>query len=873
MNPKSLKCSVLAIAISLALAPLAVYAQGPGGVDGTATTHATTSKEAAASHAPRATRPAKTSDTATGTQVQQTTGTDQSSQKKATQAVNLSQVVVTGNAGASPVTQLTASYAITSLDIGRLHDLNPPNIASVLKTVPGIWVEASGGSDGNNVFVRGLPANSDSPFVMAEIDGSPVYPLGNVGWTSTLDFFRLDDSIERVEVLRGGPSTLFGTGNPGSVINFVTKDGTQTPDGAGSVRATVGPHDFDRIDVFWGGEIAPNWYATAGGFARQGDGVHRTQYPANSGGQYEASLTRTLGDDGSKISFRVRHTRDKGIFIADAPLQIVNGDLRPLPGFDLRKDVVNGNETRMVFLPRANGPAQQADLALGRGINLTDYRLNLKLHLPNDWTFSNNANFDGGSIPIVGLFNGSVLPQTMSSFVADAIASANADPALVAAAGGPATSGTATYVHGGGAVDPNQSVIEENFLTNMERVRSFTDEMRLSRTFDNDNTLTVGAFFATYGYTQAENSGNNLLMTLQNNARLIHVTLDNGVAVSSPEGFASAMAGTQQYANWSGRNVAFYISDTQTIGAWTLQAGIREQHQKISGYIVPWVQPVDVDNNILTLYDNNARVTQLDQPKTKNAYTLSKPAWTIGANRKLSDHMAVFIRASTGYSFPGFGTLSYTTAGGSLIEKVRQYTAGFKAQSRLYTVLLTGFYNKVDNQGFSENIELGNGQFEQISLSGASHAHGMGLDGILHPTDNLSLRLGMTWVDGHYLDFGDNTGNRIQRQPKLQYRFTPEYLVPTNWGALRFFATYTHIGSRYQSITNIQTLPPYYEIDFGAEALVGDHWDLRFNATNATNQIGLTEGNGRSLTEHTNGVFYGRSIYGRTWQLSAKYSF
>lgn len=861
MNRKDLKFSVLAACISAALLlPCAGFAA-------TANTGSRTAKTKKAADSPAS---------GNGPQVQNNAPAAGSGQNNQNNPINLGQVVVTGNAGAHVVTQLTASYAITSLNLSRLHDLNPHNIASTLKTVPGVWVEASGGQDGNNVFVRGLPANSDSAFVAAEIDGAPLYPLPNVGWTSTLDLFRLDDSIKRVEVLRGGPSTLFTTGQPGSVINFITKDGTGTPGGAGTVRVTVGPENFDRVDVFWGGEIAPDWYATVGGFARRGDGVHDTQFPANKGGQYEASLTRTFDSLGprSKLTFRIRHTRDKALFMTDSPVRMVNGNLEPYPGFDLRNDALQGNEMREVFLPRAHPPyTQAADLAKGRGINLTDYRVKLELHFRNGWSVSNNANFDGGAIPIISIFNGSVPPQTMSSFVDKAVASANANPALVSAAGGMATSGMATYVYGGGAVDPNEDVIEMNFLTNLERIRAFTDEVRLSKAFANGNTLTVGAYLATYGYTEAENSGNNLLMTVQNNARLIHVALDNGVVVSSQDGFASVMAGTQNFASWSGKNYAAYISDTQTLGPWRLQAGIREQHQKIEGFEVPYVEHNDLDNNLLTLYNNNARIPYFKRPKTKVSYTLHKPQWTIGANRKLGDHMSAFVRASNGYLFPSFNTISHTTSGKSLIEKLRQYTIGFKAQSRLYTLIITGFYNKVSNQGFSENIELQNGVFKHVQRSGASHARGAGFDGVFHPTQNLSLRLNATWIDGHYLAFGKNTGNRIQRQPKFRYRFTPTYFIPMSWGALRLFATYIHIGQRFQSITNIQVLPAYHEINFGADALVGSHWEFRFNETNATNQIGLTEGNGRSLTEHSNGVFYGRSIFGRTWRLSAKYSF
>src|ERR1035441_3244221 len=83
-------------------------------------------------------------------------------------------------------------------------------------------------------------------------------------------------------------------------------------------------------------------------------------------------------------------------------------------------------------------------------------------------------------------------------------------------------------------------------------------------------------------------------------------------------------------------------------------------------------------------------------------------------------------------------------------------------------------------------------------------------------------------------------GNILQRQPRFQMRFTPEYDVPMGWGDVRFFATYSYIGLRYSDPGNAQVLPAYATLDGGIVADIG-HFELRLQGTNLTNELGITE--------------------------------
>ena len=57
-----------------------------------------------------------------------------------------------------------------------------------------------------------------------------------------------------------------------------------------------------RVDGFYSGPIAQDWFASVGGFYRNSNGVRNSQYPADNGGQLTATLTHKL-DSGTPSCF------------------------------------------------------------------------------------------------------------------------------------------------------------------------------------------------------------------------------------------------------------------------------------------------------------------------------------------------------------------------------------------------------------------------------------------------------------------------------------------------------------------------------------------------------------------------------------------
>jgi outer membrane receptor protein involved in Fe transport len=152
------------------------------------------------------------------------------------------------------------------------------------------------------------------------------------------------------------------------------------------------------------------------------------------------------------------------------------------------------------------------------------------------------------------------------------------------------------------------------------------------------------------------------------------------------------------------------------------------------------------------------------------------------------------------------------------------------------------------------------------------------------PILHLSFDFSGDWQDAKYSHYASATvggagydGNTLQRQPRLQFRITPAYEMPMSWGDLRVFMTYTHVGLRYSDIANQQVLPAYYTLDAGIVSELGDHFEIRLQGTNLTDQIGLTEGNARIALGTGAGISnsfeMARPIFGREGNLQLRYKF
>jgi outer membrane receptor protein involved in Fe transport len=784
-------------------------------------------------------------------------------------ATEIQQVVVTGSATGG-TRKIDASYSITTASEEQIKQAAPSSTADLLKVVPGVYAESSGGNAGANIEVRGFPSGGDAPFVTVQMMGSPLYPTPTLSFMENSSLFRIDDTVERVEVLRGGPSTIYSNAQPGATVNFLLKKGGDEPEG--SLRVTTGTGSTRRVDGYYGGKIADGWYGSIGGFTRTSQGVRDGQFPTDDGSQLTATLTRKLAQ--GELTFYARTTDDKNAFYTGVPLVAATsngGKPSAFPGFDPLTGTPLSNELRNVVLEVAPGKTVQKDLADGRGLHATVFGADFSQNI-DGWQVSNKFNHFSGDAPTLALFTGNS-PLTMSAYINNAIAGANANAGVTAAAGKAATSGTAVYAADGTPVAGNQQVMSAGIWSVEKNLKSTTDEFRVSKEVVPNHTVTAGVYFADYSSHDQWYLGNGTLMTATSNARPISVKLDNGVVVAN----AAGRDGATFYAvnaNYNGHNTAAFISDDWKINdTIRIDAGVRRERQRINGSLANLTSG-DADNNPLTIYNNNTSMTTA--ATTGLTRSDNATSYTLGGNYKLAKDFSIFARANSGHGLPTFEDLRNNGSQANVDNNtllpqvdVKQYELGLKTVGTMYSAYLTFFHN--DFKGVPYQQFLADGT--KIASVGGSKADGVEFELAVRPMRNLQISLSGDYQDSTYKDFGPNTGNRVQRQPKLQFRLTPTYRIPFGDNNAKLYATYTSVGERYSDVENQQVLPKYHTFDAGVLVGLGEKVELRLSGNNLTNELGLTEGNARIIGAGAGGTVFARPIFGRSWEASVLYRF
>jgi hypothetical protein len=811
------------------------------------------------------------------------TPTDASAASTAT----LDEVVVTGYAGSGGTKKLDASYQITTASLEEIRDVGPSSAADLLKIVPSVWAESGGGEAGPNIELAGYPGGSGAPYVTYSINGSPIYPSHNLSFLDDSSMFRLDDTIERAEVELGGTGVLLSDGQLGATANFILRQGSATPHG--DLGLTIGSEGLYRLDGFYGGPLSQDWFFSIGGFYRESEGVRKSQFPADDGGQITATLSHTL-DNGS-IMFYTRLLHDKNLFVSDLPLAATgtgkNVSYSAFPGFNPLTGWYAGSAIQGLSVQECPGCAPlTANLADGRGADLHTFGANLDLQVNDAVALSDKLQYTGGDMPTVGIFNGGSPPTALSSYITAAIATANANTGAVAAAG-LASSGTATFV-GGGAVNPNTYVITNGFWVVDKQLQSFTNELRLTFDLFPGNKLTVGNYFAAYTSNDTWYLGNDELMTATPNAQLVNLTLNNGVVISN-NGLTSACTFCL-VDRFQGINVALFASDQWRLGPWLVDAGYRIEEEKVNGTIEN-DSTENLTTNPLTLYNQGVSVPngsfnvadcettlRLGNAAQCDQFEKIKGSWTVGGTYELSNHMSVYARADQGVHFPSFDDLRNGTP---QTESIQNYEIGYKIQSDTLYANVDLFHRTFSGVPFQQFVTTPNGLVNLV-FSYGTNSTGIDFVGRWVPIEHLSLAVTGNWQDSTYTDIvaagnAGADGNVLQRQPRFQARFTPEYDLPMPWsGDLRFFLTYSYVGLRYSDPGNAQVLPAYSTLDGGIVADIGQNFEVRLQGTNLTNALGVTEQDARAASGTSGaagGFALGRPIFGREVNLGLKYKF
>lgn len=215
----------------------------------------------------------------------------------------LQQQIVTATRTAQTVEQSLA--AVTVLDRERIERSQAASLPELLKQVPGVSLTNSGGPGKNtSLFMRG----SESDHVLVIVDG---VKIGSVtGGGAALQDLPLE-LIERIEVVRGPRSSLYGSEAIGGVIQIFTRKG-QGEGAKPFFSAGYGTHDSYSGSIGVSGGDGRGWYSL-GASGSDTDGINAKSvqtsgYESDADGYRNLSATLSAGyrfDNGLELDANV----------------------------------------------------------------------------------------------------------------------------------------------------------------------------------------------------------------------------------------------------------------------------------------------------------------------------------------------------------------------------------------------------------------------------------------------------------------------------------------------------------------------------------------------------------------------------------------
>jgi len=242
------------------------------------------------------------------------------------------EVVVTATRSPVPLNQIASSMTVITQD--EIQQQNKPTVIELLREVPGVTIANTGGvGQSTRVFMRGTNSNH----VLVIIDGVVVNDPSDPG--DAYDFSNLTtDNIERIEILRGPESTLYGSQAIGGVINIITKQGVGAPKYNG--YAEYGRYNTRKEGLGTSGEINGTSYSFS---ANEGhtDGI--SAFDKKFGGHekdgdddygFSGNVASKLTDNFT-LKFNARYNRSDVDF--DSPGAFTRPSDDPLPRSDSRQ--------------------------------------------------------------------------------------------------------------------------------------------------------------------------------------------------------------------------------------------------------------------------------------------------------------------------------------------------------------------------------------------------------------------------------------------------------------------------------------------------------------------------------------------------------
>ncbi len=771
-------------------------------------------------------------------------------------------IIVTGVAKGQ--NRLDSSISISSLNSDAIQSAAPRSVAELFRSLPGIRSESSGGEGNANIQVRGIPISTGgAKFLQLQEDGLPVLEFGDIAFGNTDIFIRSDFNTARVEAIRGGSASTFASNSPGGIINIISKTGQQE---GGSIQGTLGvDYRNYRLDADYGGKLSDTIDFHVGGFYRVGEGPRRAGYDGNKGGQIKGNITKTF--DGGFFRLNFKYLDDRAIAYLPSPVRVTGTNGSPnyqgLAGLSPNNDTIHSiNFTRALTLDGQNN-REVDDIRDGMHPIVKAIGFEGQFDVADGWTVNNKFRYSNISGRFISPF-----PAT-------------ADTAQNLANGIGGAGSTITYANGPSAgqafAGTNTAIGIVLFNTKLNALDNITNDLRLNHSFDVGGgkiDFTAGFYKSrqkididwTWSSYLLEAQGNNAaLLNVRNAAGVLQT--DNGLIAYGASFFGNCCRRTF---NLDFDTSAPYASLSYNSGAFTLDGSLRYDFGQARGFVAgdgP-VVAFDVDGNgVISVPETKTTIVPLTAQRPVN-YNYSYLSYSLGANYKLSDDLAIFGRFSRGGRANAdrfvFGGNTSATSGALLpgarpVDFVKQAEIGVKYQSGGLNLYGTGFWARTEEQ----NFEITRG-----STATTYRAYGLEVEGN-YRVGGFSLAASGTYTNAKITASLDPTviGNKPRRQAEFTYKLTPSYtmdMFTVGASAIGTTASFTQDNNQLK-------LPAFTQVNAFIAVRPLPRIQVSINANNLFNVAGYTEAEEGSIP--ANGIVRARSINGRTIEASVKFDF
>ena len=738
----------------------------------------------------------------------------------ATDGLKLDTVVVTGNG--TGTTKMKSSVSISTLGAELIKQTNSASAAELIRNIPGVRSESSGGESNANVTVRGVPISAGGArYVQFQEDGLPVLQIGDLQFATPDTWLRVDNVTDRLEVVRGGSASTLATGAPGGIINFISKTGEEKG-GVASITKGFGGYDQTRFEFGYGGALGEKTRFYLGGHQRFGEGARNGGVNVEKGGQIRGNITQELGNGFIRLSFK--HLDDHAPTLLPVSVKFSNGSISELPGVDPRRaSYYSPYWVQDTTLTASNGHVS-SNVNDGLTAKTIAFGVEGEFDVGNGWKVSDKLRNSHNTGRFIGIFPGD-------------------DPA-------PAAVGT-TYLTGPNAGKPftGNAFTAVVFNTSLDDLSLLANDLKVSKTFDlgasGKLTTTAGLYL----------SSQKVAETWNFNQYVMEASGDKPALLSSPNngtpGFGGCCSNT---IDATYNTTAPYAQVAWESGNLNLDGSLRHDKQKASGTY----NQSFFTGGVGGVSYNPLAARAID-------YSVNHTSFSLGANYRLSKDLAVFGRYSDGAAFNGDRLAFFNPAkqvdGSSPIpvNKVQQAEGGVKWRSGGVSLFATLFYAKTDESNVDPTTT-------PIKVTATKYdAKGLELETV-YTLGGLRVSGGVTYTDAKVKESTNAAivGQTPRRQAKFIYQLSPSY----NIGALTVGASLVGTTSSKDDSPAgpiSVTLPGYTVVNAFANYQLGKQASVSLGMNNLLNAAGYTESNdGRGAA---------RAINGRTGKITLAYEF